>query len=159
MKQMTTKPDRATESQHSEAAKPGGAVAIPRTRSAEFKLLVIFVLFAAGIIAAGSIYFRQHEQDYRAEVNHQLSAIAALKVNELTQWREDRKSDASLFFKNPSFSALVRRFFDTPSDTDAQRQLQDWLGKYETMEDYDQVRLLDTQAARQRKVLMWADLA
>lgn len=106
---------------------------------------MVFVLLAAGIVTTGYIYYRSHEQAYRAEVERHLSAIAALKVGELMQWREDRLSDAVIFFKNPSFNALVRRFFAQPEDADAQRQLLDWLGKYPTLDDYDRVRLLDTQ--------------
>jgi PAS domain S-box-containing protein len=110
-----------------------------------FPLVLIFVLLAAGIVAIGNIYFRHYEKHYRAEAEHQLSAIAELKVGELVQWRRDRLQDTAIFFKNPSFSALVRRFFEKPSDEDAQRQLMDWLGKYPTVEDCDQVRLMDAQ--------------
>jgi PAS domain S-box-containing protein len=53
--------------------------------------------------------------------------------------------DGAVYFKNPSFSALVRRFFEKPADADAKRQLQDWLGKYPVHDSYEQVRLLDAQ--------------
>ena len=107
---------------------------------------LIFVVLTVGIVTTAYIYYRSHEQAYRVEVERQLSAITDLKVGELTQWREDRLGDAAIFSKNPSFTALVRRFFAQPADADAQRQLQDWLGKYTALDDYDQVRLLDTQA-------------
>jgi hypothetical protein len=79
-----------------------------------------------------------------AEVERQLSAIADLKVGELVQWRQERLADGSILFQNASISDLVRRFLEEPEDADAQRQLQNWFGKFEAHYQYDQVRLLDT---------------
>ena len=107
--------------------------------------LLIFGLLAAGIISTGWLYSRHYEQNYRAEVECQLSVIADLKVSELVQWRKERIGDGAVLFKNVSISALVRRFLERPADADAQRQLQTWLAKYQTQYQYDQVRLQDTQ--------------
>jgi signal transduction histidine kinase len=107
---------------------------------------LIFGVLAGGIIAAGYGYWRNQERHYRAKTEQALAVVADLKVSELTQWRKDRRGDAALFFKNPSFSALVQRVFAQPPDADAQRQIHDWLVKYPTLDDYDQVRLMDTQA-------------
>lgn len=107
--------------------------------------VLIFALLAAGIVASSYIYYRRYEQQYRTEIEHQLSAVAELKVNELTRWREERLGDGVLFSKNLSFSALVRRFFAQPADADVQRQLLDWLGKFPMSYGYDQIRLMDAQ--------------
>ncbi|MEI7947506.1 MAG: PAS domain S-box protein [bacterium] len=142
---MTTKTGQITKKLVSEPKSSDKAVASPRKLSAEHKLLLIFGLFTAGIIATGINFCCQHSKMYSDGVYRQLSAIAELKMDDLKQWREDKKSDASIFFNNPSFNALVRRIFDKPDDSDAQRQLKDWLKKYSAMEDYDQVSLMDTQ--------------
>jgi PAS domain S-box-containing protein len=111
-----------------------------------FYFILIFVILAVGIVTAGYIHYRRYETRFREEVEQQLSAIAELKVNELTRWRKERLADASIFFNNPSFTVLVRRFFEHPTtDTDAQRQLQDWLGKYQVSAIYNRIRLLDVQ--------------
>ena len=110
-----------------------------------FVFALIFLLLALGIVATGYIYYRGQEQHYLAEVERQLAAIADLKVSGLAQWRQDRLADAAIYFKNPSFAALVRRGFEQPEDADTQHQLQDWLGKYPTLTDYNQIGLLDTQ--------------
>ena len=60
------------------------------------------------------------------------------------QWRKERLADAETL-NNPAFSALVRRFFEKPKDTDAQRLLQLWMNKYPTHLDYKRVFLTDTQ--------------
>jgi PAS domain S-box-containing protein len=117
----------------------------PTERRAIWSFLLVFVLLAAGIVTAGCCYYRNFEQHYRTEVESRISAIANMKAGMLVQWRKERQLDAGLFFKNPSFTALVRHFLEKPADTDAQRQLLDWLGKYPAHDNYDQVRLLDAQ--------------
>ena len=117
----------------------------PTERSAGVALLMIFGVVAIGIIITGWLTYRNYVTHYRAEVDRQISAVADLKLNELVQWRRERLLDAAIFFENPSFSSLVRRYFDTPADTEAKRQLQDWLGKYPTLGDCDGALLLDAQ--------------
>ena len=79
-----------------------------RRRGAIF--LLAFVIFAAALIDAGYFSYRNYEQRYRREMERQLSAIADLKVNVLTQWRAERLGDGDLFFNNHAFSTLLRRF-------------------------------------------------
>ncbi len=108
-------------------------------------LVALFLVLAAGILSAGRFYYQNYEQQFRAQVELQLASIAELKLGELRQYRKERLGDASILFQNGAFSALVQRFLEDPADTDAQRQLQAWLGKYETHYQYDRVSLLDTE--------------
>jgi PAS domain S-box-containing protein len=108
---------------------------------------LIFGLLAGGIVSAGYFFHQNFEQHFRAGVERQLSAIAELKVEELTQWRKARLGDGELLLQNPAFSALVRRFLGQPADADAQQQLHAWLGKYPAAHEYDRVLLLDAQGA------------
>jgi PAS domain S-box-containing protein len=85
-------------------------------------------------------------------VEGQLLAVADLKVGILMQWRRERRIDAGIFFKNPSFAILVRRFLEKPGDADAQRQLLDWLGKYPAPDNYSELRVLDAQGITQLSV-------
>ena len=107
--------------------------------------LLTFLLLAAGIIGVGMFYYRSHAKQQRAEVGQQLSAIADLKVVELTQWRKERLGYANLLFQNAAFSVVVQRFFESPDDADAQHQLQTWLDKFAANMGYDRIRLLDAQ--------------
>jgi PAS domain S-box-containing protein len=117
-----------------------------------FAFVSIFVLLALGIVAAGYIYYQNYERNYRAEAERQLSAIADLKVHELTQYRNERLGDAAILFQNVSFSALVRRFLEKPEDADAQHQLQVWLSKYQVSYKYDRAFLIDTQGVTRMAV-------
>jgi len=125
----------------STSSPPGGqSAAFPKTA---FLLLLIFFILALGIITTGFLYYRQYERNYREEVEGQLSAVAELKVGELTQWRKERLGDGAILFRNAAFSSLVKRCFEKPEDAEAFRQLQAWMGKY--TDKYDQIRVLDTQ--------------
>jgi len=115
-------------------------------------LLTVFLLLAAGIIATGAYYYRHYAQHYRAEMEHQLSAIADLKVGELVQWRKNQLMNCSLFFRNAAFAELVRRTFDHPEAVDAKQQLQIWLEKHTTMSQSDHIRLLDAQGVTRMSV-------
>ena len=117
----------------------------PTDHRADWAFLLVFALLAAGLITASYFYQRSNEQNYRAEVERQLSAIADLKVGELTLWRKERLGDGSILFKNDAFAALARRFLEHPTDADAQRQLLDWLEKFSVYGQYDRVWLLDPQ--------------
>ncbi len=110
-----------------------------------FHFIMIFLFLATGIVVVGNTYYKDIENDYSREVGRKLSAVAELKVGELVQWRKERFMDGSIIFNNPTFSTLVRSFFEKPADENAQRQLLDWLGKYPMSGIYNQVRLLDAQ--------------
>ena len=77
-------------------------------------LVLVFLVLAAGIVAAGCLYYGRQQDRYRTEVEHKLAAVADLKVGELSLWRKERLGDAGVFFKNSAFSALVRRCFGRP---------------------------------------------
>ena len=112
---------------------------------AGFILLLVFVLLAGGIIAAGTFYYQGYKRQFSAEVARQLSSVADLKADELVQWRKERMGDGAILFKNSGFVALARRFLETPTDADAQQQLLDWMSKISQYGQYDRVWLLDAQ--------------
>jgi PAS domain S-box-containing protein len=117
-------------------------------RSAGYVFILIFGLLTLGIVAAGVLYFRKYERNFRAEIERQLSAIAELKVSELTRYRQDRLGDGAFFYKNGAFSALVRRYFEHPEDSDSEAQLRMWLGQTQSAFQYDRVMLLDPLYAK-----------
>ena len=116
-----------------------------KDRLARWVLVTIFVCLAAGIVATGYLYYRNHGRHFSAEVGRQLSAIADLKASELVQWRKERLEDAGTLFHNAAFTTLVRRFFEQPDDVDGRRQLQEWIGRIQTNSQYDRVVLLDAR--------------
>ncbi len=105
----------------------------------------IFVLLTAGIGAAGWSYQQQYERKFREEVNHQLSAVAELKANDLAQWRTERYGDAQMFFRNSAFSTLWRRHLGNPQEPHWRQRLHQWLLNVQENVHYDRVYVLDLQ--------------
>jgi len=130
-----------------EPIEPGDGVPVKdrEEHQATHVLLLIFLLLAAGIITAGYSYYRHFAKNNRTKVEHQLNAVAELKVGDLTRWRDERVGDADIFYKNSAFYALVRRAFENPQDLKAQGQLRSWLGPMweQNQHQYDRVFLLD----------------
>lgn len=145
---MATESNRTTESQRPDQTRSGAVVVSPPPSTytpPPGLALSLFAMLTAGIVTAGWFYYQNIAQHYRAEAERQLSAIADLKVGELTQWRKERLADGSILFKNASISALVRRFLENPEDADAERQIQVWFERYGTHFRHDEIRLLDSQ--------------
>jgi PAS domain S-box-containing protein len=117
----------------------------PTERRADWGLMLIFAILSLGIVVGGTFYYRHYERQFRAAAEHQLAAIAELKVGELAQYRKERMEDAAVFFENTAFSGLVRRFLDHPEDADAQQQIQEWIVKCTATDQYDLGCLFDPQ--------------
>lgn len=113
--------------------------------SSSLVLIMIFTILTAGVVAAGIIYYRNYEEQYRNEVMRNLSSVAKLKVGVLSQYRKERFGDASVIYKNEAFSELAFRYFNNPGDTEANRQLQVWMGKLQDSYKYDRVFLMDAK--------------
>jgi two-component system, cell cycle sensor histidine kinase and response regulator CckA len=122
---------------------PSSARNIESSTHTSYTFLLVFVLLAAGIVIAGFLYFRNYELRHRTEVEHQLSAIADLKVDELVHWQKERLGDAALFYKNLNFSGLVQRYLQRPEDEETARKLRTWLQHVRDGYQYDRVFLLD----------------
>jgi len=122
--------------------------AAKREHRLTFVLTLIYLLLAAGILILGYFYYRSIYNSNRVEVEHQLSSIAHLKADELSIWRKERLGDAAIFYKNPEFSALVRRFLSNGNDRAARTALQTWFGHFRRSYSYDAIFLLDTRYAK-----------
>ncbi|MCX5864303.1 MAG: GAF domain-containing protein [Deltaproteobacteria bacterium] len=109
--------------------------------------ILIFLFVGAGIVTTGFYTYRSHQQNQSVEVAQQLSAIAKLKADELLQYRKEREEDASILLGNAPFAALVRRHLENPENKANSQELQEWLSKLRTHDQYDQIRLLDTNGA------------
>jgi|GEM_PF-297920 len=114
-------------------------------RRSESTLLLVFVMLAGGIVAAGYFYFASYQARFRGEVERELSSITDLKVSQLVQYRRERLGDASVFLGNTTFAMLVARVLDQPSNRRARARLEVWVGQYESVYQYDRITLLDSR--------------
>ena len=115
-------------------------------------LLLIFVVLAAGIIAAGCLYYVRQQEKYRTGVERQLVGVADLKVSDLSLWRKERWGDASVLYKNSAFSTLVRRWLERPDDLNLREEMQAWISHVQASYQYEKVALLDVHGVRRMSV-------
>ncbi|MFH1160388.1 MAG: cache domain-containing protein, partial [bacterium] len=108
-----------------------------------YKVLLIFLFLIAGISIGGYFYFRYAKQSYRIEIDHQLCVIAELKVKQIVEWRRERLTDASLFYKNDLFSGLVQNYFKNPHDPVSSKHIRELLLKIKQYHDYENIFLID----------------
>jgi len=114
--------------------------------------IAAFIILSAIILTVGYLYYRYAVKSYRVQVDEQLTAIADLKVKEIMQWREERIGDASLFYKNPLFSSLVKRYFKNRNDADAVNRINTWMQKIQEHYDYENVFLMDANGVERLSV-------
>jgi PAS domain S-box-containing protein len=109
-----------------------------------YLLVMLFVILAAAILVTSYVYYQNYEKNYKQEMDHQLTAISDLKVNELVNWKTERMADAGVFFHNPLFSSRVQHLFNDTNDTETREELRAWLEKELGYNQYDRIYLMDT---------------
>ena len=75
-----------------------------------WKLAVIFLLFSGAIIIIGSYYYRYERNRIFTEQEKSLSAIASLKVKQISQWYSDKLADAVLIKDNEPLADRIKQF-------------------------------------------------
>ena len=70
------------------------------TKYTRLVLPVTLVGLAIGIVVAGYLLYRGQRARCRVTAEHNLTAVADLKVNELSMWRKERAGDARVFYEN-----------------------------------------------------------
>jgi hypothetical protein len=115
---------------------------------------LVLVGLAAGIAMLAWLLYRSQQELCRTKAEYSLTAIANLKVSELSRWRQERLADAELFYGNNAFATLLRRCVDQPQDVRPQEELRTWLGHFQAKNSYELVVLFD---ANGKKWMMFPD--
>ena len=110
-------------------------------------LILAFVLFSAGILAAGYFYYRSYEKTYLTQIGHQLSAIADLKAGNLAQWRDQQMAAAKELHGNPMLTTLIQDCFQR-GNTRNRALLRDWLDRMRKNSQYNAIQVLDRRGVR-----------
>ena len=110
-------------------------------------ILLLFVLLAAGIGAAGRVYYQREQRQFKEAVRSQLASIADLKVGQIMRWRAERIADAE----------ILRRYFSGPGGADLfparapgagiSRHTRELLAAFLEQYGYENVLAMDRQGA------------
>ena len=117
-----------------------------RTRSAgiPWNLVLILLFLTIGAVSTSYLYYRDQRAQIEREKKNELTAIADLKISQITRWRQERLSDARFFSSNRPFRLFVERFLAGGTrDAEARRNLQELLSPLAQNQDYSMIALLD----------------
>jgi PAS domain S-box-containing protein len=106
-------------------------------------VIAVVVLLALGIAFSGYLYFSYQKKRIRAGIRGEISAVADLKADQISEWREERFSDARFFYRNVPFRLLVQKLLQNPSDTALTVAFQQWTSSVRENRDYSCMVLLD----------------
>jgi len=121
----------------------------PQEKRSLSLVVLIFIVMSVGILATGLASYQHYERYFRAQVNGQLAAVAALQVDELRIWRMERLADAGLFYRNENFVLRLQDYLEDPADQLARTRLMQWLVKLGVNPEYARIFFLDPQGVEQ----------
>jgi two-component system sensor kinase len=123
----------------------------PDIRKIYWSLILVFLCFSVAISAAGYVFFGNQKEGVKRETRNQLSAILALKVRQIADWREERKG-AGATIQSPLIGHHIQEFLQNPTSVRKQTDILAWmesLRRAQPGQSYRRVILFDsTMAAR-----------
>src|SRR5664279_1534486 len=102
-----------------------------------WKLAVIFLLFSGFIIIMGIYYYRFERNRIFEEQEKSLSAIASLKIKQISQWYSDKLSDAVVIKENEPLVSRITQFFKDENQTGIRNEIKIWLEALNSQYDYN----------------------
>ena len=106
------------------------------------KLILILCLAVVGLAGAGTWFYFSEERQLRRNAEAALQAIADLKVNQISEWREERLGDAAVIMESPFLNEAVVQWLSNPRREIAEKILKRF-GSYKAHYRYMNVMLVD----------------
>ncbi len=107
-------------------------------------LIIFFMIVSAVSIIFGYVYYRSQKARLLNENKVDLSAIADLKVRQITQWRNERLNDAAMIGGNTAFSDQLKAFLNKPGDIAAGKRIMESFSSILKNPEYRNVQLIDS---------------
>lgn len=106
-------------------------------------LTALFLIFAVALGILGTSYQQRRRGEIEQSVRDRLSAIADLKVGQLSRWRQERLGDAQWVRATGLFSGAVRACLAAPGDDAARDRVFEWMNAWVNTCHYSRLVLLD----------------
>jgi two-component system, cell cycle sensor histidine kinase and response regulator CckA len=120
-------------------------------------LIAVFLLLVAGILITGFFFYQSQQRHIQANAQNNLSAIADLKVKQITQWRRERIADGQLIKNNKPLFRLVETFLKSPNNIDTRQELLSEMRSFQNIEGYESVVLVDAKQTPQLSSSIYGD--
>ena len=107
-------------------------------------LIFIFIIFSCGILIFGYLYYKNQENYITREKQQELSAIIALKIDQIISWRQERIDFASKIMDDHFLSMRVSDFIKSKTKLLFKQQIAERLTSLASFQ-YQSLTLIDPQ--------------
>jgi PAS domain S-box-containing protein len=107
----------------------------------KLQLIGLVAVMSIIILISGHFYFRSQKHETKMEKYNELSAIAQLKTNQLTQWYKERLSEANFFSGSSPYIQYAKNILE--KKTDDEILLRDALKRIMTDKRYENIYMLN----------------
>jgi len=124
-----------------------------RTRRGRLVLIALVAFIAVVLAITALTYFRTEERLIQVDKHAQLAAIADLKINQITAWRQERLVDARLNAGDAFTNAVITQWLSHPEDKALKDSLLEHMRSIRDVSQYQNIML----AAADGSLLLTAD--
>jgi PAS domain S-box-containing protein len=128
-----------------------------KDRQTPWILILIFLFLITSIFITASFYYRFQQRRIVDERQNELAAIVDLKIQQITQWRNERVVDAEIIFENTFVAHQIQSYFQSPNELNRKNEVSSWLHSFLKNNEYQAVYLLDTSGTVRLSSLTFAD--
>ncbi len=109
----------------------------------QFRLIIVFLILSLLIGLTGYFYYYFQKQQLTTHIQNELSAIADLKISQITNWRNERLEDAMVIVKNPLIAEAFQLYLQHSGTTGQEHELLGWMKSLKEIAGYQSVLLVD----------------
>jgi two-component system sensor histidine kinase/response regulator len=106
-------------------------------------LISIFIVVSAILLILGILFINSQKRNLFLEKEHELSSVANLKVDQISQWRYEKIGDANLIHDNLSLVGQIYNFLNEPDNSIQKMELLKWMNSVIRNYDYMSANLID----------------
>jgi PAS domain S-box-containing protein len=112
-------------------------------RKIPLHLVLVFLLLALGVAVSGYVYFKNQKDHLKKEETEKLLAVADLKVQQIVEWRNERKQDAEAIIANAALVRQLRQWLRNEGLHGVKDEILAWMYSLRGGYGYDSLFLLD----------------
>jgi two-component system, cell cycle sensor histidine kinase and response regulator CckA len=106
--------------------------------------IIIFLVLVISFSAIAFFYYRFQKERVLHEKQNELSAIADLKIWQITQWRNERLGDAEIISENILAAQEIESYFRAPNESNQKNEILSWLHSFHNNIKYQSAYIFDT---------------
>jgi PAS domain S-box-containing protein len=108
-------------------------------------LILIFIVLSFAIAFTGYFFYQNQKKHIKEDKQNELSAIAGLKIKQITNWREERMRDASFIFNNEKIAKQIENLEKTPVSLELRKEILSWMTAMHKNLQYTSMRLVNSK--------------